>query len=207
MQTIITILIIVILWSLWGYFTSRVEQADYKVLSKNADYEVREYSEHIVAETAVSSSSFRGSMNSGFSIVAGYIFGANTKSAKIAMTAPVVEQARSSEKIAMTAPVTVNTKGDSRVIAFGMPRSYTMDTLPTPTDPRVKLRLVPKAKVAVLRFSWSRSESRVEKMKAKLAEYLKRDGVETVGIPSYAGYNAPWTPPWMNRNEILVEIK
>jgi hypothetical protein len=31
--------------------------------------------------------------------------------------------------------------------------------------------------------------------------------IETIGEPFYAGYNAPWTPPWMNRNEVLVEIK
>ncbi len=207
MQTIYIILIVLILWSIWGYFGSRVEQAAYHVISKNSDYEVREYPEHIVAETTINSSSFRGSMNSGFSIVAGYIFGANTKNTKISMTAPVVAQSKTSEKISMTAPVTVNMNTGSNVISFGMPRAYTMDTLPTPTDPRVKLRLVPKQKVAVLNFSWSRSETRVDKMKTKLLTYLKRDNIEVLGNISYAGYNAPWTPPWMNRNEVLVEIK
>ena len=145
-------------------------------------------------------------MNSGFSIVAGYIFGGNTQQQKIAMTAPVVENP-ASQKIAMTAPVMVGAQGEDRVIAFGMPRSYTMETLPTPTDPRVKLREVPTQKMAVLRFSWSRSESRIETMKDKLLATLARDGIETIGSPSYAGYNAPGTPPWMMRNEVLVEVK
>ena len=206
MKFITIIIIILILWSIWGYFGSRVEQTDYRVLEKKKDYEIRIYPSHIVAETTITSASYNGAMNSGFSIVAGYIFGGNTKKEKIAMTAPVVMQNKS-EKIAMTAPVVVNMSGDSRVIAFGMPRGYTLETLPKPNDSRVNLRQVPEQKMAVLRFSWSRSEPRIQAMKDKLLATLSRDGIETIGSPSYAGYNAPWTPPWMTRNEVLVEVK
>jgi effector-binding domain-containing protein len=207
MKIILIIIGILVLWSIWGYFGSHVEQTDYKVLEKKKDYEIRNYPAHIVAETKVSGATYRNAMSEGFSIVAGYIFGGNTKQEKIAMTAPVVEKSDTSEKIAMTAPVTVGTEGSSRVIAFGMPRSYTLDTLPTPNDPRVNLREVPAQKMAVIRFSWSRSESRTQAMKDKLLAALVRDGIETIGSPSYAGYNAPWTPPWMTRNEVLVEVK
>jgi isocitrate dehydrogenase kinase/phosphatase len=207
MKTFLIILVIFILWSIWGYFGSRVEQPDYTVIEKKKDYEIRNYGAHIVAETTVSNVAYRDAMNSGFSIVAGYIFGGNTKKEKISMTAPVTEKNESSERIAMTAPVTVNTEGDSRVIAFGMPRSYSMETLPTPNDSRVRLREVPEQKIAVLRFSWSRSENQIKNMKDKLLNSLVRDNIKIIGTPSYAGYNAPWTPPWMTRNEILVEVK
>lgn len=205
MKLTLVILAVLILWSIWGYFGSRVEQTEYSVLEKKKDYEIRNYPPHIVAETTISNASYTSAMNSGFSIVASYIFGGNTKKEKITMTAPVVES--SSEKIAMTAPVVVNMAGDSRVISFGMPRGYTLETLPTPSDPRVKLREVPAQKMAVLRFSWFRSEPRIQAMKDKLLADLSRDGIETIGSPSYAGYNAPWTPPWMARNEVLVEVK
>ncbi len=207
MKTILIILVIFILWSIWGYFGSHVEQSDYTMLEKKKDYEIRNYGAHIVAETKVSGITYRDAMNSGFSIVAGYIFGNNTKKEKIAMTAPVINKADSSEKISMTAPVIVNTEGGSHIISFGMPRSYSMETLPIPNDSRVKLREVPSQKMAVLRFSWSRSESRVQNMKDKLLDSLNRDNIEIIGTPSYAGYNAPGTPPWMVRNEILVEVK
>jgi len=36
---------------------------------------------------------------------------------------------------------------------------------------------------------------------------LKRDGVIFDGVPEYAGYNAPFTAPWLNRNEVMVELK
>lgn len=206
---LIAFIVIIILWSVWGFFGSRVEQADYTVVKKMDGYEIREYPVHIVAQTTVQGS-YGKSMNSGFSIVASYIFGGNTKKESIAMTAPVVSQKgegeKISESIAMTAPVVATTEGDSQVISFGMPRSYTLETLPIPNDSRVKIVMIPTKKYAVLQFSWYRSDARVRKMQEKLASALARDGVATQGSTAYAGYNAPWTPPWMNRNEVLVEI-
>ena len=179
-------------------------------MKKMSDYEVREYPEHIVAQTTVKGS--RGeAMGSGFSIVAGYIFGGNTKKESIAMTAPVVsekqETGKVSESIAMTAPVIATADGDSQIISFGMPKSYTLETLPTPNDPRVKIVKIPTKQYAVMRFSWYRSDGRIKQMQEKLLTALVRDGVEVVGSVAYAGYNAPGTPPWMTRNEVLVELK
>ncbi len=212
-KTVINILIVLavalVLWSAWGFFSSRVEQTEYTVVEKKKDYEIREYPAHIVAQTTVPGS-YGDSMGSGFRIVAGYIFGGNTKKESIAMTAPVVaekgESVAVSESIAMTAPVVAMTEGDSQVVSFSMPRSYTLETLPTPTDPRVKIVMVPAKKYAVTQFLWYRSDARIKKMQAKLLSALARDNVVTQGSTAYAGYNAPWTPPWMLRNEVLVEI-
>lgn len=205
----IALAIIIVLWSVWGFLGSRVEQAEYTVVKKMDGYEIREYPTRIVAQTRVMGG-YGESMGNGFSIVAGYIFGGNTKKESIAMTAPVVAQSSKGEKIsesiAMTAPVVATEEGDSQIISFGMPRSYTLETLPTPNDPRVEIVMIPAKKYAVLRFSWYRSDARIKKMQEKLASALARDGVATRGGTAYAGYNAPWTPPWMNRNEVLVEI-
>jgi hypothetical protein len=122
------------------------------------------------------------------------------------MTAPVLTQSEVSEKIAMTAPVLATMHGDSHVISFGMPNSYTLDTLPIPSDTRVKIVQLPVARFAVLRFSFWRSTERVKAMEGELLRYLKRDGTTYTGNPIYAGYNPPWTPPWLIRNEIMVEL-
>jgi hypothetical protein len=122
------------------------------------------------------------------------------------MTAPVTAQRDISEKISMTAPVLATTQGDSHIISFGMPRSYTLETLPKPLDPRVEIAPIPLKRLAALKFSWSRADARVKIMEIKLLSALARDKVELAGSPVYAGYNAPWTPPWMVRNEIMVEI-
>lgn len=208
---IIAFLVIVALWSVWGFFGSRVEQTNYTVIQNMDGYEIREYPAHIVAQTTVQGS-YGKSMNSGFSIVAGYIFGGNTTKESIAMTAPVVAQNKKigdvSENIAMTAPVVATTMSDSdsHIISFSMPRSYTLETLPIPNDPRVKIVMIPTKKYAVIRFSGYRTDARVKNMHNKLLSALARDDIPTTGTLAYAGYNAPWTPPWMTRNEVLVEI-
>jgi hypothetical protein len=206
MQILLIVIAVLILWSIWGYFSSNVEQATYSVLRKMDGYEIREYPEHIVAQTTVAGS-YDEALNKGFGIVAGYIFGRNAKKESIAMTAPVTAQKPMSEKIAMTAPVIARTDGTSRIISFGMPKSYTLSSLPIPTDSRVTLEQVPAKKMAVLRFSWLRNSARVQHMEKKLLTLLSRDTIEVVGSPSYAGYNAPWTPPWMSRNEVMIEIR
>ncbi len=192
-------------WSVWGYFTSRVETAEYSVVESHAGYEVRLYPAHLEAQTTVAGS-YNDALMEGFRILAGYIFGGNTKKEKIAMTAPVVEQAKASEPIAMTSPVLATMQGDTHTIAFGMPRSYTLETLPTPNDSRVHIVAVPEKQVAAIRFAWFRNDSRVQAKKQQLLASLEKDGKTVVGEPQYAGYNAPWTPPWMSRNEVLVEV-
>lgn len=190
MHAFIAILILLGTWSVWGYFSSRVEQAQYTVLTRADGYEIRDYPPHIEAQTIVAGSE-QQSMNAGFRIVAGYIFGGNAKR----------------QGIAMTAPVAMSSEGATRAVSFVMPKSYSLDTLPAPNDARVKLVEVPAKKVAALRFSWYRSATRIAAMETKLLAALKRDGIATVGTPSYAGYNAPWTPLWMNRHEVMVEVK
>ena len=206
MKILFILVALLIVWTIWGYFVSRVEQAEYTVLEKKNGYEIRTYPSHLVAQTTVTGS-YQESMNQGFSIVAGYIFGNNTKRESIAMTAPVISERKQSEKVAMTAPVLVKMEGDTNTISFGMPKNKTLENLPTPNDPRVKIVEIPEKKMTVKRFSWLRNEQRVKEMKNELMAGLIRDGIEAIGVPSYAGYSGPGTPPWMNRHEVLIEIK
>ncbi|MEI7741987.1 MAG: heme-binding protein [bacterium] len=210
MNVIIALVVGAVLWSAWGYYGSHVPQAEYSVVKKMDSYEIREYPSHIVAQTALKGS-FDESLGSGFSIVAGYIFGGNVKKESIAMTAPVVAQkidsSSAGETIAMTAPVLATTEGDSQIISFGMPKSYTLETLPKPNDSRIKVLMIPAKKYAAMRFSWYSSEKRVKETQEKLRAALVHDGFVAEGGYAYAGYNAPWTPPWMMRNEVLIQVK
>ncbi|MFA6408040.1 MAG: heme-binding protein [Candidatus Paceibacterota bacterium] len=205
--TLLTLAVLITIWSLIGYFTSNAEQAKYSVIKKADGYEIRNYPAHIVAQTLVEGVDVNGdAFNKGFSIIAGYIFGGNVKKENIAMTAPVIAQ-DSSEKIAMTVPVTARAAGTSQVVSFVMPSGYTLATLPTPTDSRIQLVEVPEQKIAALTFSWYRTDSRFEEMQEQLFADLARDNIEIIGTPIFAGYNPPWTPPWMTRNEIMIQIK
>lgn len=83
---------------------------------------------------------------------------------------------------------------------------YTLETLPVPNDSRIQIVTIPEKKMAVLRFSGMRTNTHVQSKKQQLLDVLKRDNVVVTGAVQYTGYNAPWTPPWMTRHEVLVEV-
>lgn len=211
MYILITLGIALVLWFLYSLISVRnIEESKYEVVSVADGYEIREYKSYIIAETTITGAKDRNeAARKGFPIVAGYIFGDNTKKNKIAMTVPVNTEETNFEKIAMTVPV--NTEEDEGLgtykISFVLPSEYTLLTLPIPNDTRVLIKEVPSRKIAVRRFTWSANESTILKNEEMLLSALKRDRVLTVGAVNVARYNPPWTIPFMLRNEVQIEVK
>ena len=197
------------LWSLAGYLPVRgIETPKYEVVAKHKGYEIRRYAPYIVAEVT-EKGGYRETQNQGFRDVAGYIFGGNKAKASIPMTAPVLHEPEGkSEKIAMTAPVIHERGGEPHVykLAFVMPSKYKLETLPAPNNPNVTLRQVPAKKYAAVRFRGYAPEKTVARKAEWLLDRLKADGIQATGVPFVAQYHPPWTPPFMRRNEILVEV-
>uniref|UniRef100_UPI003F6C7AEE SOUL family heme-binding protein n=1 Tax=Congregibacter sp. TaxID=2744308 RepID=UPI003F6C7AEE len=126
------------------------------------------------------------------------------ESEKISMTAPVTMQAVP-EKIAMTTPVTSTREGEEWRVQFIMPKEYTLDTLPFPDDPAVTLREVPRSYYAVLRFSGLVSEKKRALKTGELLQWAAHRGITTIGNPSLARYDPPWTLPFLRRNEVRIQ--
>ncbi len=181
-----------------------IEEPEYSLEAKAAHYEIRKYAPIIVAETKVESD-FENAGSQAFRILAGYIFGANKSKTKIAMTAPVVQEANS-EKIQMTAPVTQMKEASGYVVQFTMPKQYTLETLPIPNDPQVQLRRLLARKVAVYSYSGSWSEHRYKEKLAIFREDLKKAGLQAIGEPVFARFNSPFQLWFLRRNEIWIEV-
>ena len=190
------------------------EEPAYKILQKNDNKEIRSYSSHIVARATINGS-FKDAQREGFKILAGYIFGKNQSKQKIAMTSPVTQEPQqSSEKIAMTAPVVIEpdnmssiSSPTSWIITFSMPSSYTLASLPTPNDKRVSLERIPERMVAAYKFSGFWGESKNKRYGNALTLWLEENTkYKAKSKPMFAGYNPPWTLPFLRSNEILVEI-
>lgn len=73
-------------------------------------------------------------------------------------------------------------------------------------DPEVVIRSVPERLMAVIKFSGSWSEERFQEQTVMLQEWIKKQNITTVGAPVVARYNAPWTPCFMRRNEVQIEV-
>ncbi len=170
--------------------------------------EIRRYSDTVIAETVIDGGTYADAVNEGFRRLAGYIFGGNQSKQKIAMTAPVaMAPDPEGQRIAMTAPVAAERDSDGGWrIAFYMPAEYTLETLPTPRDPRVTLRAVPGRRVAALRFSGRGTAEQFAEHTTELTQALANAAIESIGAPWTARYNAPWVLPPLRRNEAMIEV-
>jgi hypothetical protein len=187
------------------------EQPKYEIVKKYDGFELRRYAPYIVAETVVSGE-FDDAGNKAFRILFKYISGDNLKKTEIPMTAPVNQSPikKSGEKIEMTATVEQTPHGktaDTYVFSFVMPSKYTIESLPVPSEPRIKLRQVKSRLLAALTYSGTWSEERYRQHEAALLRAVKNAGLITIGEPIFARYNSPFTLWFLRKNEVLVEVE
>lgn len=187
---------------------SGYEQPRYEVMDRVVPgVEVRRYGPRLAAETTVEAADAEAGRNAAFRLLAAYIFGENRAKGEIAMTAPV-EVRSGSQKVAMTSPVEVASAADGRyTMRFFLPARLTLATAPEPTDPRVRLLEVPEQTLAVLRFSGSRGEERVNEEKRALLAALEHSAWEPTAEPISFFYDPPWTLPFLRRNEVAAPIR
>ena len=181
-----------------------IEEPEYQVVRSLGDIEIRQYAEYTVAEVVVTGPADDAG-NQAFPILAGYIFGKNKGEKRFSMTAPVTQTAVP-VKMEMTAPVTQTAGPGGFTVQFVLPKGVTVANAPEPLDPRVQLREVRPAQVAVIRFSGFWSESNYNEHLTRLQAALRSSQLAWTGEPVYSRYNAPFTPWFMRRNEIWLHV-
>lgn len=161
------------------------EQQAYSVLGRWGEAEIRRYPEHTVAEVVVDGD-FDSAGNRGFRPLFGYI-----RSGGVSMTAPVVQR---------PGP-------EGTAVAFVMPTGRTPGSLPTPEDARVHLRVVPERTAAALRFSGRGNADDLERRGARLLIALANSPWTPVGAVRLARFDAPFVPPFLRHNEVVVDVE
>jgi len=204
MEQLVRIVIAAVLMSIGVLNAMATEEAKYEVIEKAGDFEIRDYASHILAETVVEGN-LEDAGSKAFNKLFRYISGANRSRDKVAMTAPVSQQP-AGEKIAMTAPVGQQRADDNWVVSFMMPEAYTLETLPQPDDPGVTLREVSARRMATVRYSGFWSEKNYSRYKAELESWIDSKNLVVSGEVIWARYNAPFTPWFLRRNEILIPV-
>jgi hypothetical protein len=184
-----------------------LEKLAYETLESRDGFELRRYAPFAAAEIEVSGE-FTAVGGRAFGALADFIGGNNRANAKIAMTAPVNQRPAQGERIAMTAPVTQTaTAAGTYVVSFVMPAKYTLDTVPRPADPRIRLSQEPARLMAARAYSGTWSESRYRDNERALLAAVEQAGLEAVGPPVWARYDPPFMPWFLRRNEVLVEVR
>ncbi len=184
---------------------SSVPEPAYTLVEERDGYEMRRYEPYLLARTKVSGE-HREALNRGFRILFDYISGNNMAAGKIEMTAPVIQEPGKPVKIPMTAPVIQEGNGGGMYVSFVLPEGYSKNTVPAPGNPAVEIVEVPERHVAVLRYSWYAGEEKIRRKAGELMDLLRGDGVSFEEEYESARYDPPWTPPFMRRNEIFIEV-
>jgi hypothetical protein len=117
------------------------------------------------------------------------------------MTAPVVQ-----EEVVREEDGEGRGPARSFTVGFVLPSSLTVQTAPEPTDGRVTLRAVPPSLAAAIRYSGRWSGSGFEQHRDRLLGSVRLAGFETVGTPRWLRYDPPFTPWFLRRNEVVVDL-
>jgi len=200
--------VVLMLESVAGAFGVRLyEEPAYVVIDRvNDRVEIRRYASRLAAEVALLKAG-DGARGKAFQLLFNYISGANrsvTGAAKIAMTAPVAIII-DSERVRMTVPVESEQTDGLMRMRFFLPERYATETAPLPLDKRVQLISIPARTIATLRYSGSGKDfaERQSALMTALAETRWRP----IGQPYTLYYDAPFTPPFLRRNEAAVGVE
>jgi hypothetical protein len=188
---------------------SAYEQPRYDVIGKYDDFEVRRYAPYLVAETAIDGAYEEG-RNAAFRRLFGYITGNNKTDERIEMTVPVTSTPRDRSAVGAT-----NGSGASAseaganvsVMQFMVPGKFTMETVPEPRDPRVRIRMLGEQVFAVRRYSGRWTEENYRENEDLLRRQLTAAGIAAKGPSIFAAYNGPFTPWFLRRNEVMIPVE
>ncbi len=172
------------------------ESAEYKVVESDGKFEVREYPDLMLAATKTKLDA--QGRDGSFMKLFRYISGANESKQKIAMTTPVFMENQDA--------------GASVQMGFVMPKGVADEGVPKPTGEQVEVRKRSGGRFAVVRFSGQLTSKSAREFEAKLRAWMESKGLvadestDGGGVET-AGYDPPFTPGPLRRNEVLIRLK
>jgi hypothetical protein len=189
------------------------EEAQYTVITKSDNIEVRRYKSVMAVETFVEEEAFKDASNVAFRRLFKYITGDNIDTDDIAMTAPVMAYPNpldTGKKISMTSPVIAQPTASIKngwTLRFVLPANFTPETSPLPSNPLVTLVEIPEKNIAAKSYTGLWDDEEFRDQSSSLNVWLLKNGYTSISTPAYAGYDPPWALPFLRRNEVLIDVK
>ena len=195
---------IVIVCCAWQITAMAVEEAKFTMVERAGACELRQYAPAIVAETIVTGD-FSDAGNQAFQRLFRYISGDNR--ARLSPAGGIPGASGSSTKIAMTAPVGQAPVTNGWSVTFMMPATLTLERLPEPNDPAVRLRPVPGRLMAGITYSGRWTRQLYDEQAQLLRAWIATRKLKIVGAEVWARYDPPFMPSFFRRNEILIPVE
>ena len=160
------------------------EEATYSIVYQNNIYEIRNYSDRLAIQVNYTNE------GGGFRKLFSYISGSNINSIKISMTTPAIQ----------------SNENGSMVMQFQLPSNFTEKNAPAPNDKDLKLKVIEQGYYAVIKYSGRLSEKNFDKRRMILIDNLLKDNMKILSSAIRATYNAPFTLPFLRRNEVMFRV-
>ena len=174
---------------------SAYESAEYTVLETDGQIELRDYPDLMLVTTTMGTRT-QGDDGS-FGRLFRYISGGNENKQKVAMTTPVfMEPQNASEK----------SEQDRGQMGFVIPKDVAQTSIPAPASDQVEVTKRPGGTFAVIRFAGRNDLEVCQKQQRLLEAWIEKRQLKSDGESEIAGYDPPWTPGPLRRNEILIRI-
>ncbi len=166
------------------------EEPDYIVLKKDGEIETRQYKNFLTASIETEGDR-KEAIGKGFRFLFKYISGENKNKESISMTIPVMQKSLGNKKWN---------------VSFVVPKKFDINNAPQPDNSNIQLKNNIDLKVIAITFSGLFSDGNIEENENKLRNYIKEKGIKIEESVIYAGYNAPWTPWFLKRNEVIFKL-
>ena len=171
-------------------FSDSYKEPHFELLQRDGAIEMRKYSHYVIAKTSVTNGN--GEIdNHMFRTLANYIFGGNSESRSIPMTAPVITRE----------------DDDSYDMIFFMLDVDKSDQLPAPNTDNISIETMNIGKAIAITFGMWATDWRVEYYKKKLDTYVEKNNIITTSNIIVAQYNSPWMIPPFRKNELIYTIE
>jgi hypothetical protein len=164
------------------------ESPAYRVVVDGGSFQVREYPSMVLAITPMNGLGREDGES--FMRLFGYISGGNAAGAKISMTTPVF----------------MSGEGEGGRMAFVVPREQAEKGAPAATGPDIRIEPMPGGQFAAYRFSGRLDPEACERARRELERWIREQGLRFDGPLIVAGYDPPFIPPFLRRNEVLFRI-
>jgi len=162
------------------------ETPNYKVLTKDGIYEIREYSDFFIIEY---DNDYDPEINQCFGALFRYISNDNEDKVKISMTVPVISEVLD----------------DKKKMAFVVPGEFG-DKIPKPNNSHLSIKKFDQGLFAAITYSGFSNSTKEDKMKKDLQTWFESNGYKSQANYMLASYNAPFVPPMLRRNEIIIRV-
>ena len=168
------------------------ERQEFRVIRSYEGFEVRVYSPCSIAEVKVSAD-YSSASGLAFNSLFQYISKGNSKTEKIAMTAPVIA-AQKADKISE----------DEWFVSFVMPSGSKVGHLPHPSDPRVVLRDLEEETCIAASFRGRATEELANKKVRELRALAAKENIALSDETRICRFDPPFKPGFMQYNEIVI---